>query len=110
MLRLKEIRTSKHITQTEVAERLNIARASYANIENGKRDPDTQTLMQLADFFSVTIDEICGRDRESYNKKTPTGIADGLDESLINLLVGLPDRDVQRVRDFVAGLKAAHEE
>lgn len=61
MLQLKAIRLRQCKTQTEIADYLKIARASYANIENGKRDPDTQTLLALADYFGISIDEIFGR-------------------------------------------------
>ena len=64
MLYLKEIRTQKEKTQEEVARFLKITRASYANIENGRRDPDTTTLLALSDFFGVTLDEIFGRSTE----------------------------------------------
>lgn len=61
MLSLKEIRLAHGKTQSEVAEYLNIARASYTNIENGKRSPDVETLIALADFYSVSIDSLLGR-------------------------------------------------
>lgn len=64
MLHLKEIRTRKEKTQAEIARLLKITRASYANIENGRRDPDTTTLLALSDFFGVTLDEIFGRGTE----------------------------------------------
>lgn len=61
MLYLKEIRLQKGKSQAEVAEFLKITRASYTNIENGKRDPDTATLLALSDYFGVSLDEIFGR-------------------------------------------------
>lgn len=60
MLRLKELRKKKRFTQQEVADKLNIARASYTNIENGRRDPDTKTLVKLANYFGVTVDYLLG--------------------------------------------------
>ncbi len=63
-MKLKEIRQSSGKTQDDVAHYLNIARASYTNIENGKRNPDIQTLILLADYFSVSIDSIVGREEK----------------------------------------------
>ena len=57
MIQFKEIRTRKGFTQEQVARYLMISRASYTNIENGKRDPDTHTLEMLSDLFNVTVDE-----------------------------------------------------
>ncbi|MBQ9252278.1 MAG: helix-turn-helix transcriptional regulator [Clostridia bacterium] len=65
MLCLKEIRQRQHRTQAEVASFLNIARASYTNLENERRDLDTDTILALADFFNVSIDEIFGRKVET---------------------------------------------
>ena len=45
VLNLKQLRNSLGLSQAEVASHLNISRAAYTNIENGKRDPDTQTLL-----------------------------------------------------------------
>lgn len=61
MLRLKEIRLAHNERQEDVAALLQITRASYANIENGKRDPDTNSLAVLADHYAVSIDELFGR-------------------------------------------------
>jgi transcriptional regulator with XRE-family HTH domain len=72
MLKLKEIRLSRNRTQEEVSDFLKITRASYTNIENGKRDPDTQTLMALADYFQVSMDEIFGRSQKTIKKPSFT--------------------------------------
>lgn len=61
MLRLKEARESKGYTQQDVADFLKITRAAYTNIENEKRDPDTNTLNKLADYFKVNLDYLLGR-------------------------------------------------
>ena len=45
MLYLKEIRQRIGKSQQEVADFLKMQRASYANIENNKRDPDTATIL-----------------------------------------------------------------
>lgn len=66
-MQLKEIRIASGKTQNEVASYLNIGRASYTNIENGKRSPDVQTLILLADYFSVSIDNIVGREAKDTN-------------------------------------------
>lgn len=60
MLRLKELRKKRNATQQEVADMLNITRAAYSNIENGKRDPDTETIVRLAQFFNVSTDYLLG--------------------------------------------------
>jgi len=46
----------------------------------------------------------------SEQTQKPTVKDDGLDNELVNLLVDLSPSEVQRVRDFVAGLKASRKE
>ncbi len=106
----KRIRELRGLTQKEVAICLKVSVQSVSYWETGERMPSYEKLLQMAELYHVTTDELLGRSEPSENKKTPTGNADGLDEALVNLLTDLPDRDVQRVRDFVAGLKAAHKD
>lgn len=61
MLNVKRIRQMRKIRQDEVAAYLNISRSAYTNIENNKRDPDTGTLIALADFFKVSLDDLFER-------------------------------------------------
>lgn len=70
MMRLKELRKSKGLTQQDIADKLKITRAAYTNIENGKRDPDTATLQKLANIFGVTVDYILDRESESVDDET----------------------------------------
>lgn len=69
MLRLKECRETAGMTQQEIAEKLKITRAAYTNIENGKRDPDTNTLNFLATLFDVSTDYLLGRIDTPYPTK-----------------------------------------
>lgn len=61
MLKLKDIRKDRGLTQLAVANKLSISRVAYTNIENGKRDPDTQTLIKLAELFDCSVDKLLGR-------------------------------------------------
>ena len=106
MLRLKEIRKAKNMTQTDVARFLNIARASYVNIENEKRDPDTQTICALADFFGVSVDYLIGRAEQNQ----PLAEGEGLKGRIISLLDSLSPAELQRVDDFLSGLKSGQRE
>ena len=45
MLGLREIRKSKKYSQLKVAMDLNITREAISNYENGKRNPDLETLV-----------------------------------------------------------------
>lgn len=59
--RLAELRNQKELSQYELADRLNLSRTQLANYEQGKREPDFETLVLLADFFEVSLDYLLGR-------------------------------------------------
>ena len=58
MLILKDLRTSRNISQQVVADYLEISRQAYSNYETGARTPDYETLLKLGEFFSVSVDEL----------------------------------------------------
>lgn len=62
--RLKELRKRDGLTQQNVADRLGINLRTYqyyeAKDDNAHR-PDLETLVVLADLFSVTLDYLVGR-------------------------------------------------
>lgn len=62
--RLKILRENRGLTQTQVAEQLQISRVNYNRYENGEREPDNATLTRLADFFGVSVDYLLGRTDE----------------------------------------------
>lgn len=59
--RLRQVRQSKGLTQTQAAEKLGLSRVNYNRYENNEREPDNATLIKLADFFGVTTDYLLGR-------------------------------------------------
>lgn len=56
--RLKELRTAKHYTQDYVSSKLHITRSSYSNYENGTRTPSTESLIRLAQFYHISINDL----------------------------------------------------
>ena len=55
---IKKFRSGKGITQEELAEQLHVTRQAVSNWENGKTQPDIETLSNLAAFFEVTVEEL----------------------------------------------------
>ncbi|MBQ9781421.1 MAG: helix-turn-helix transcriptional regulator [Clostridia bacterium] len=56
MIGLKEIRKQRNVTQQKVALDLAISREALSYYENGRRSPDVDMLVKLADYFNVTVD------------------------------------------------------
>ena len=59
--RVKELRTERKLPQKELAEQLGITVRAHQCYEEGKRYPDFQGFLALADFFSVSLDYLAGR-------------------------------------------------
>lgn len=55
---LKEIRTRKNITQTELAKTLGVDKSFLSNIENGKTNPTLSTISSLAQALEVSTNEL----------------------------------------------------
>lgn len=69
MLRLKELRKSKSLNQSQVANAIGISQRTYSNYEIGTREPDINTIIKLADYFNVTIDYLLCRDCTQSNTR-----------------------------------------
>jgi transcriptional regulator with XRE-family HTH domain len=49
------------LTQAELAEKLQISRVNYTRYETDVSRPDYETLIKLADFYDISLDEIFDR-------------------------------------------------
>ncbi len=61
MNRLRELREKAGLRQIDVAKATCIDQKTLSNYETGKTNPDSYSLIQLADFFDVSIDYLVGR-------------------------------------------------
>ena len=64
MLRLKEARKAKNLTQSDVASIIGISQNGLSNWETGRTRVDTVTLQRLADLYGVTVDYLLGKDMQ----------------------------------------------
>ena len=53
---LKELREQNHVTQNELAEHLELTRSTIAGYETKGKQPDYERLLQIADYFHVSVD------------------------------------------------------
>lgn len=66
---LRKLRKEKGLSKIAVQMQTGIEQALISKYENGERVPPTETLMQLADFYGVSMDYIMGRtDRKEINR------------------------------------------
>ena len=62
---LKELRTSKQMTQEQVAEKFNVSSRTVSRWETGRNMPDISLLTDIADFYDVDVREIIEGEKKS---------------------------------------------
>ena len=58
---IKRLRKQKEIKQVVLASKLNIGRQTLSAYERGVTLPDVLALIEIADYFGVSLDELTGR-------------------------------------------------
>ena len=58
--KLKELRLEKNIGQVELSKAIGVSKGIISLWENGLREPNMYSLIALAKFFNVSIDELVG--------------------------------------------------
>lgn len=98
--KLKELRKKNNLTQEEMSKILNLGSTTYKNYENNVNQPSIETLIKLADYYHITLDELVGRDCESINLN-----ALNKNESyLIRKILQMNEQEILRTTAFVMGL------
>ena len=75
----------KKLTQTQVAKRLNLSKASISGYETNVKYPSTDVLVSLANFYGVSVDFLLGLEPRSMVS------VEGLTPSQKNLILTLID-------------------
>lgn len=100
-VRLKQARKHAKLTQNEVSLKTSINRATLANWEVGRTEPDTNTLSRLADLYNVSLDYLFGKTNELYsyentnnnNKQQITDMLKNDDQELLEFWNTLKERE-----------------
>lgn len=65
---LKLFREQNGYSQNQIAECLGTTRQTISNWENDKTIIDSHSLIRLADFYQISLDELCGRKRFLFTR------------------------------------------
>jgi transcriptional regulator with XRE-family HTH domain len=69
---LKILRRNEDISQEEISERFNVSRQTISKWENGQSQPSIEMLIDLANWFEVSIDDLVRGDMTKNKKVTYT--------------------------------------
>lgn len=101
MKNLVELRNSKDLSQRQIAKDLGITDKAYWSYENGRTEPNIETLIKLADYFDVSLDYLCGRPNKNLV------FVDGLSQEkrqLIEIIKTLTEEETLIALGWVAKL------
>lgn len=105
---IKKLRKQRGMTQSQLAEQLNVSQATVASWENGTRRPDLDFLPTIAAFFGVTVNDIYGYDAPKEDEDEVMQIREMLrrDPDYRTMFNTISKATPEHVRAAVAMLKA----
>ena len=101
-MKIKELRIKSKYSQQEIAKYLNTSQSNYSKYELGTTQINIDTLIQLANFFHVSVDYLIGN--EQFKKIDLTSLSD-IKKDCIQEIQSMTDDEVLAVTHFIAGLK-----
>lgn len=104
--RLKQLRHEKNgLTQADIASQLGIAKTTYSSYEQGKREPDFETLQRIAVYFDVSTDFLLGKssNRNEVDLDKPGAILRYNGRPI-------PPEDLEIIKRLIRGARDGHED
>lgn len=98
--RLRELRESRGLSQTELAKIFKLSKQTISSYENDGSAPGPETMAGLADYFDVSLDYLLGRDE--YIKLAANRTGDPMDD--------LPPEALEEVERFVEFIRHKYKE
>lgn len=108
--RLKQLRLSRDLKQSELADLLGVSTSAIGSYERCERQPTFELLHEYAKMFNVSMDYIlCNSDEkltiEEYQQLTAFGLSDMLYKYSVSLCgAELTPEDKRRVLDIATAL------
>jgi transcriptional regulator with XRE-family HTH domain len=90
--RIRELRKGRHLTQTELSEKIGVAQSDLSRMEQGEYKVGLDTLFKILQVFDLKMGEFFGE------TETPT---DPQTRALVSEYEDLSEEARQEVRDFV---------
>ena len=82
---IKRLRTTRKMTQLDLAKRLNITKSAVSAYENGSRMPSYDVLIKISQIFHVSVDNLLGCS-SSYTIDV-TGLTDQQRNTVLSIIL-----------------------
>lgn len=93
---LQQLRESMKFSQAALSKKLGVAQSTVGMWESGKREPDYDTLMQIANYFHVPVDYLLGNrltaDSENPNKSKDSSLTQKQIQAFLNEIQAAIDK------------------
>lgn len=107
MNKLKQLRISKSLTQSELAKELNIGQSAISKWEKGKTIPDVTTLKSLSAFYNVPIEELLQNDpapQKPFIQAKSNQPLSPLQRRCLNYIVNLNEIYLEKAESYLNAL------
>ena len=100
--RIVSLRNEKNITQSQLAEELNISPSAIGMYEQGRRKPSYELLEEICDYFNVDMDYLMGRSdiKNRYQAGLKYDWEDKKEEKENNIFSQLTDEELAKLEKF----------
>lgn len=103
MLRLKQLREQRRLSQDGLAMKINVSQSTISAYEVGERTPDLETLITLASFFDVSIDYLVGQSDIKQNMQKSDLLPGEIEH--LHIYQQLSAIDKEKVKAYIDGLQ-----
>lgn len=97
---LKELRLSKKWTQDELGQKLHVSDRTIGTWERGTRQPNLETINEIASLFNVTTDYLLGRPEKQTESRQQT-ISEAIDTAMANDGKELDQHDKDVIKSII---------
>ena len=94
-MNIKKLRLQNKLSQNDVAKIINITQSNYSKYEKGTIEPDLKSLIQLANYYNVSLDYLC--DRQWNNQ---IGYIQDDRRETVKQIVNLNDKSFDLVKSY----------
>jgi transcriptional regulator with XRE-family HTH domain len=91
--RIRELRKGRHLTQTELSEKIGVAQSDLSRMEQGEYKVGLDTLFKILQVFDLKMGEFFGETETDEEREA---------RDLMAEFRNLSDESRQEIRDFVA--------
>ncbi|KAA6451194.1 helix-turn-helix transcriptional regulator [Bacillus swezeyi] len=107
--RLTTLRKNKKWSLQYTADRLGIAKSTYAGYESGYRRPSLEALIEIADLFNTSTDYLLGRVDDLHNGKPKNKPIELTEWDKLKLTVDGALLSEEEIKQMVAFIKVKKE-